>query len=221
VITVPDGVEIRGTVVDSAGKPLPAVSVDPILGFGGERMLDAQTLDQAEGAWTTTKDDGTFIGRLNQGSIALNFAKKGFVATQQMIEVAPSMHPIAVSLGKGASLRGRVVRSDGTSAPETPVGIGEHYAMTEPDGSFAIEDIEPGDYVVQFGATAMQQKNVHVPAEDVRLVLAGTRKITGRVTDSASGAAVEQFVVWVRGENERVAPESVASATGEFSIDAP
>ncbi|MGZ7032122.1 MAG: carboxypeptidase-like regulatory domain-containing protein, partial [Thermoanaerobaculia bacterium] len=221
VITVPDGVEIRGTVVDADSKPISGVSINPIIGYGAERMLNAEGERQDEAAWTTTKDDGTFIGRLNPGSLALNFARKGFVATQQMIEVAPSMRPIAVTLTKGVALRGRVARADGTPAPEIPVGVGERYVMSEADGSFAIEDIETGDYVLRFGATGTQQKNVHAPAEDIRLVLAGTRKITGRVTDSATGAPVEQFFVWVRGEKDQVPPESVASPTGEFSIDAP
>ena len=218
-ITIPEGIAISGKVVDAEHHPLAGVAIDPILGYGGERMLGVRA--DATEAWATTKDDGTFSAELSRGSIALNFSKKGFVATQQMVDVEPGMPSVDVTLATGASIHGVVVNKDGSPAPEIPVVAGEHYAMSSADGTFSIDDVEPGDYVLQFGRTAMQQKSIHIPSDDIRLVLGGTRQISGRVTDSASGAPVEQFTVWVRSESDRTMPEPVSSATGEFQVEAP
>ena len=220
VIVVPDGIEITGRVIDKEGNAVAGAGIDPILGFGGEQILNAQGA-QARDPWVVTGADGRFTGRLEKGSISLNFAKKGYVATQRVTEVSQSMQPLEVMLAKGGSLRGKVVKKDGTPAAEIPVLLAQRYAVSEPDGSFVIEDIEPGDYSLRFGTSAHQEKSVHIPSDDLRLVLEGTRKITGRVTDSATGAPLTQFTVFVAGDQERASTQPVDAPTGEFSIDAP
>jgi len=69
----------------------------------------------------------------------------------------------------------------------------------------------------------MQVKSVNAPADDVKLVLPGSRKITGRVTDAASGEAVRKFTVAVAesAEESFAMPEPFDASSGDFTVDAP
>lgn len=216
-ITIPHGELIAGTVTGSDKKPLAGVSVNPVLGVGRQNPNESQ-------AWATTDDQGQFRGRLTTTTKALTFARKGYVAAQRPIEVSAAMKPLQVALSAGASIRGRVLNKDGSPAPEVMVSVGDKYTNSGSDGSFVVEELVPGMVELSFGRAeaGLQQRSVIAPADDVKLVLAATRKISGRVIEASSGAPVESFTVEVSSPaNEFGMPQPFQTTNGEFTIEAP
>lgn len=222
-LTIPSGMAITGLVLGPDKKPVAGVEVDPVLS-GAEQFDMAGAPARAHRAWTATGADGRFEGRLAPGNTPLAFAKKGYVTNRQVLEIRPGMRSIEISLTQGATIRGRVLRSDGEPAAEIPVMIEEAVTgvTSASDGSFSVEGLEPGVHVVRFGRTMMQQQTVRAPADSVRLVLSATRTIHGRVIDAGSNVPIPKFTItYGTRENEWGPPQPFDSENGEFSLDVP
>ncbi|HKS21636.1 MAG TPA: carboxypeptidase-like regulatory domain-containing protein [Thermoanaerobaculia bacterium] len=164
VVTMPDrGVEVHGVVTGRDGKPLADVAVTPL---PGERRFGEPAL-----LWATTDAAGRFSGYLAAGSTALGFAKRGYVREEQRVTVTADAKPVAVSLRATVGIRGRVVNADGSPAAEVPVLTRSEQAQTDANGTFVLENLEPGPQQILFGKEGEQRATVKAPASDVRLVL--------------------------------------------------
>ncbi|HSY50128.1 MAG TPA: carboxypeptidase regulatory-like domain-containing protein [Thermoanaerobaculia bacterium] len=219
-MTIARGVEIAGIITGPDKKPLGGVSVNPVLGIGSGPAMGGWP------AWATTDDTGHFSGRLTPSTKALIFARKGYVTAQAAIEVSAGMKPLQVALIAGATIRGHVMNKDGSPATEIVIMAGDKFTNSGPDGSFTVDELHAGPVEIQFrqGTAGFQQKTVTAPADDVTLVLAATRTITGHVTDATTGAPVEKFTVSVSASslpNDLTMPQPFETASGEFTIDAP
>ena len=166
VVTMPgSGVEVRGVVTGSDGKPLAGVAVTPL---PGERSFGEPAI-----LWATTDASGRFSGTLTAGSAALGFAKHGYVREEQRVTVAADAKPVAVSLRATVGIRGRVVNADGSPAVEVPVMTRNEEVQTDANGTFVFENLEPGPQKIIFGND--QQTTIKAPASDVKLVLKPSR----------------------------------------------
>lgn len=201
------GVEVRGVLVDADHKPLAGVRIDPML----VPSMPGMRLDVSLPAWATTTADGHFIARLATGKIALRFAKSGYIATDQEIDVAANGKPVEVALARGAELRGHVVDSHGKGVAEAPVMVDQQMTMTAGDGSFSFDAVTPGPVHVMFGQS-MKEQVVTAPATALRLIVPASKKIRGKVTDAASGEPIAHFTV-------ATAEMGQPFESGEFELD--
>ena len=216
-ITIPKGVAISGIVAGKDGKPIVGVNVNPIIGT--ERVPREPLVPES---WATTDERGQFSGRLTTSTKGMSFSKKGYVAAQQAVNVQSGMRSIEVVLAQGASIAGRVIKSDGSPAAEVMVSAGSGFVMSGADGSFVIESIEPGPQVLRFGLRIVQEQTVVAPAHDVTLRLAATRIVNGRVFDGATGTPIEKFTVTPTAAAEEFGiPVPFDSASGEFKVEVP
>src|SRR6266542_2181882 len=160
------GVEVGGTVRDTAGHPLAGVAVKALR---GRRILFGGLADPL-----LTDSEGRFSTRVVAGSWRMTFSKDGYLPrVLPQVEVVPGIRPLSVNLDPAASIRGRVVRKDGSGVAD--VMIVEQMtapAMTAADGSFALPNVSPGAHVLEYvAAGAHGEKAVTAPADDVRIVL--------------------------------------------------
>ena len=113
---------------------------------------------------------------------------------------------LAVALDPGAAVRGRVVRSDGRGVADAALTLLDHAtppgevdaAVTEKDGSFEITDLAAGSYEmrIEHGATGVTAtRTIQAPGRDLRVELAPTVVVRGRVVDAATRAPIPRF--WV------------------------
>src|SRR6266542_2625935 len=121
-----------------------------------------------------TDSEGRFSTRVVAGSWRMTFSKDGYLPrVLPQVEVVPGIRPLSVNLDPAASIRGRVVRKDGSGVAD--VMIVEQMtapAMTAADGSFALPNVSPGAHVLEYvAAGAHGEKAVTAPADDVRIVL--------------------------------------------------
>jgi hypothetical protein len=164
VVTMPGGgIEVRGVVTGRDGKPVAGVAVTPL---PGERQFGEPAI-----LWATTDASGHFSGTLAAGPASLGFAKRGYVREQQRVTVAADAKPVAVSLRATVGIRGRVVNADGSPAVEVPVMTRREQVQTDANGTFVLENLEPGPQQILFGNEGGQQATIKAPAGDVRLVL--------------------------------------------------
>ena len=167
VVTLPTGgVEVHGVVTGGDGKPIAGVAVTPL---PGERQFGEPAI-----LWATTDASGHFSGYLSPGSTSLGFAKHGYVREEQRVTIAADAKPVAVSLRATVSIRGRVVNADGSPAVEVPVMTRIDQEQTDANGTFALDNLEPGPQQILFGPEGGQHATIKAPASDVRLVLKRT-----------------------------------------------
>jgi hypothetical protein len=164
VVTMPGrGIEVRGVVTGRDGKPVAGAAVTPL---PGERQFGEPAI-----LWATTDASGRFSGYLAPGPTSLGFAKRGYVREEQHVTVAADATPVAVSLRATVGIRGRVVNADGSPAADVPVMTRHEQAQTDANGTFVLENLEPGPQRILFGHEGGQEATIKAPASDVRLVL--------------------------------------------------
>ncbi|MBI5543819.1 MAG: sigma-70 family RNA polymerase sigma factor [Deltaproteobacteria bacterium] len=158
------GASIRGTVVDSEGRPVPVFTL--VVG----RARGA--LEVAPAAWRSVVDSrGEFqVGNLEAGSYSVLISAQGFAPADPLrveVPVPPALaEPALVRLLLGATLRGRVISAgDGRSLGNARVtlqrdqGIGPSAlplaasTVTVADGAFELVGLPEGDSSVLVAAS--------------------------------------------------------------------
>jgi hypothetical protein len=141
----PGDYNLRGSVVDATGGPVPNANVR------AERTLLPRLVVD-----TWTDDLGNFAFAVPVGALTLQAAASGY-STASEARVAPSAN-VRLVLVPGASLRGRVISAEsgqpvsGVELRAEPFGaqpesIGER-PRSDAQGNFAIEGLEPGSYIL-------------------------------------------------------------------------
>lgn len=221
VVTLRDGVEVRGLVVDSGDQPVGgaaiAVQQDPA---GAATMpLDAILATGHARPLFESSADGTFRLRLNAAPHDLTVMKEGF-APSRIGNFTPG-EPLRVVMSRGASIEGRIVRKDGGA-----VGAGEIFVRGDDgtsamvpitsDGTFAATSLVPGPYsltiVTEHGA--MLEKIVEAPATNLLIELERHVTVTGRVVDKASGTPVAKY----RAYSDSSAAAAEVESGGPFQL---
>ena len=218
-ITMPDGIEVRGSVTDKEGKAIPGAGIILVQNpFGATPLpLDAYLASGYGRPFVESDAEGNFTLHLNDAPHDLAVAKEGFAPFRLGgMTPAAGQRPLAVVLERGVEIRGRVTAKKGVSSFEgviTAQGEDGSYASVEvrEDGSFVIGSIAPGNYTLQYsGVQTVLEKQVKAPAAGVLLELPARGEIRGRVIDKATNAALPQFSVLV------MAPDREYGATDEY-----
>lgn len=207
VITLPHGVALMGKVTDKDGRALSGVAVEPVEatnergGFGGVRRM-VVNLMQTERAeeFVKTGSDGSFNIRVKEGTYDVVFKREGFAAkTVRGEAVHAGAKPLAVTLEPGVEITGRVTRG-GVGIAGVNINAMAQDAMTNAvtgaDGSFRLEDLTPGQMmlnVMKREDFIQQVRPVTAPAQNVTIDLPAGGRIIGRVVDKASHDPVSSF----------------------------
>ena len=197
------GASIAGTVRFEDGSPAAAVSV----GFTGQERGGLYTS-------VATADDGSYVvSGLPAGKYTVRARRKAGPWNISTAVERPELRLITIGEGEqrrgvdltlkpgGQSIAGSVTLSDGSPAAGAslvaniedngkswrPTGIAiEHSAVAREDGSFTLEDLEPGSFTVWAARPGMPDVSVeHVATgrKDLRITLRDAAVLAGLVVD--------------------------------------
>jgi protocatechuate 3,4-dioxygenase beta subunit len=228
------GLELVGVVRDTEGQPLAGAEIEVrpsaseragrserfMIEIGGRRGGGDEPM-------ATSGADGRFrAAGLVPGAYALRARKDGFAEADLdpvRVERDEPTPAVELKLQPGAAIRGYVRRSDGRGAkgylvrarPESGgeggfLGLGP-LEPTGEDGAFAIDGLQVGQgYTLQLlgpqSPGGPRQTGVRAPAEDVEILVPGTGRITGHVTDAVSREPVPEFTVSYEPERPQGGP---------------
>ena len=213
MITLRYGMEVRGVVVDSEGKPVAGAGIaamqDP---FGAAALpIDAILTSGSGRALFESDAEGKFTLHLNEAPHDVTVWKEGFVASRLgSLTPARGQDPLRVVLERGVEIRGRVVaKGVKTEIDGVIVATGDDGSyvntMVGSDGTFVLGSLRPGVYSLEYNSAFRrdsESKEVRAPASDVVIELAPKAEIRGRVTDKANGRPVSHYSVRAEGAYE-------------------
>ncbi|HEX9985290.1 MAG TPA: carboxypeptidase-like regulatory domain-containing protein [Thermoanaerobaculia bacterium] len=238
VITIPRGFAVTGKVVNREGQPVSGVVVttrETDNGGGNvRRFIMAGPSNSNDEDQVQTAADGTFTLRSKEGTYDFSFRGDGYAAKSvRAIQVGNNAKPVEVTLDPGVELTGRVTRG-GTGVEGVQItsfmGTDLIRTVTAPDGSFYISDLTPGPVVLNFSKSddfVQETRNVTAPARDVTVELPPGGRVSGRVTDKATGQPVTTFQAGLSGARAGggisiVGPPQVRTFTnddGSFTLE--
>lgn len=200
--TIPRGVTVHGLVVDASGEPVRAAQVVEATQWGNLKVLSRNITD-AEGRFHLTNRQPR--------EIILAASAEGFATTSQLVSIAPGMEEVRLVLPPELSLRGRVVDQTGQPMPEVKVSVTDIYnegtafewkSQTDAEGRFNWRGAPTNEVALTFWwETTQRVVRLRALAQEAEIVFSKTSservRVTGRVTDATSGAAVGNFTVKV------------------------
>jgi protocatechuate 3,4-dioxygenase beta subunit len=203
VIVLRRGAPLRGRVTGPGGEPLADV---PVAVAETGPLFAAQSLAAMElPAWTRSDAEGRFSVQVNPVPHLLSFRKPGHAPRTVDVADPASAGEITVVLDPAAALSGRVVRADGRGLAAASLSLQDFGTppaavaggVTDEEGRFTLADLAAGAYELKIahddGISATRQ--VQAPAADLRVELAPSGTVRGRVVDAATRAPVAAFQV--------------------------
>ena len=200
---------LAGRVQDARGGPVVAATVRLWAGRGG-RVGDDLSAVEAVPQTTTTGPDGTFrFDAASDTDNRLRVEAPGLATVERDVRRAGGLaRPVTLSLGR--VLRGTVTGPDG----RTPAGgaviryegrTSTRWHEVRSDGTFLIEGVPAGaggEIVADGGARGRAVVPVTAGAtEPVRVILASTATLTGRVVDADTGRPIPGVRLVARAED--------------------
>lgn len=167
------GFGFDGMVLDAQGKGLAGATVTLTerkkgngWGFGNQ----GRTL----GTWVTESNGGFAATGLAQGEATIEATAQGFARNSIDLDLAPGMGTVTIRLFPGATVKGRVIATDGSPAKGCSVTLLDHTdpmynaykqqpgsfgnmrwfgqnaisSATRDDGAFALNNVPPGTYLL-------------------------------------------------------------------------
>jgi len=210
LLTIPLGVGLTGHVVDRNGKPVSGVAVSASESVSGGSNFARRVMrfgnDREDDNVVRTAADGKFTMRLKPGTYNLRFKREGFASKSLPAkQVAASTPPVEVTLEPGVQLAGRVTRA-GAGVEGVHISIfsedSDAAADTAPDGSFRINDLTPGQAMMNISKQEdfiQQFRPVTIPADNLTIDLPAGGRISGRVVEKESKTPVTTFDAGVSG----------------------
>ncbi len=215
---------MRGSVLDAATRiPIPGarISAETIetetSGFLFRSMIS--------GTATSGKAGEFELVEVRPGRSVLRVTSEGYAASAgQSLVLRPGqvLEGLLVKLARGGAIEGSVFESDGTPVPRIlvhaeragPRPAPERDDQTEPDGSFRIQDLEPGRYRVIAELPAPEDEDPYTgERRELRAIAVVERGTTARVELSARamGGCTVRGRVTRRGESVRWVQVSLES----------
>ncbi|MEP6768468.1 MAG: carboxypeptidase regulatory-like domain-containing protein [Acidobacteriota bacterium] len=220
-LTLKKGLEARGRIVDSAGKPISGAEIRVASREGGRgggfaagrtqiRLMgiDAGRPDATSGP------DGTFMVRgLEAGEYTAAVSREGYAGkTVQSLPVAGSGEnawpPIA--LANGVAVSGSIRDSQGQPIAGVQIlgiamgeGTRPQNVSSEVDGRFRLDGLAPDKSIflnVTAAGYAPARKNATPPVEDLVIVLKSAGIVRGRVEDGDTKRPITDFTVGRTGQ---------------------
>lgn len=144
---------IEGSVLDSLGA-----AVEGALVRAGSGSFDMVAGEDAEGGMASvpfealTGADGGFVFEgIEPGRVPVAVRAPRFAVWRGEVDVLEGLTArVDASLSGGVDVEGRVVTGDGAPAARVEIAIGDwgklgHQTLTDTDGIFLLEDVEPGE----------------------------------------------------------------------------
>lgn len=207
-ISVQPGRSISGRVLDQNRVPVAGAKVAAgtlLTGGGAELYIPSESINDKE---TTTDDNGRFtLEGFSPASQVVVAGKDTMRSASIRLPASPDSANVDLILAKTTGLEGTITR-DGKPLADTivianPIGAtsSNFFVQTGPDGTFALDAIAPGPYVVypMIGGGGPKPKDMFVQRVEV---LANTR---ARVTIDAS-AGPTTVTISVKTDAGNVAP---------------
>ncbi|MBK7645430.1 MAG: sigma-70 family RNA polymerase sigma factor [Planctomycetes bacterium] len=206
VLTLAKAIELTGQVQDESGQPLPGAAL-----YTGSSRYDMDALRAIAG------DEGRFvIHDVPRSTRELHAERSGFAPGERALVIPERglFAPVRIALGHGLALSGIAVDAQQTPIPGLRVSVlhvREHEYIegietkTGPEGRFALTNLPKSDDLgIELFGTGFVRRLVAIdPAVqgEVRVVMARSAGLAGRVVDAANGKPVTSFRVrLVRGE---------------------
>ncbi|MDX9972957.1 MAG: sigma-70 family RNA polymerase sigma factor [FCB group bacterium] len=195
IVLQPEAV-VRGAVRDKLGKALAGVEVHAAHALSGGKGY-GRVFEVVSGA------DGRFeLKGLPSGDIALSVKGREVLDppyTFLVVAAGQVMENFELTCSSGRlTISGQVVNARGIGLPEALVQCAGASVQTKGDGTFIINNLEPGTYTL----TAMHQKyltsermDIAAGTANVRLVMPDGISIEGRVIDADTGKPVPSYEV--------------------------
>ncbi|HVR41000.1 MAG TPA: carboxypeptidase-like regulatory domain-containing protein [Thermoanaerobaculia bacterium] len=201
MITLPDGIEVRGSVTDRDHQPIAGAAILAVENPGGAVPfpLDALIAAGMLEAMFVSDEHGQFSIKLNRAPHDLLIWKEGFVPFRRA-GMSPDGRAIDAVLERGVAIRGRLARKSGPLPTEGGVSaIGDdgtgRFVEIGPDATFEINSIPPGEYVIEFDRANSARRKVRAPADNVVIELEPLSTIRGRVLDKATSEPIQKYRV--------------------------
>ncbi|HZM01122.1 MAG TPA: carboxypeptidase-like regulatory domain-containing protein, partial [Planctomycetota bacterium] len=248
------GLSVAGRVVDAEGRPVPQARVS---GRRPRSLTDLFANLNDHLIRDTADEEGRFrLAGFDPGAVTLEAEAAGFIdagqdvqagATELTVTLQPScsLSGIVVSTADGEPVRDFSVKlkpAAGIFDPSDPFGIekriegarADRRFRDREDGTFTLEDLEPGDFDlsvqaagfgdttvagIELGSEGRKGVVVMLPPESVvtgRVVSARTGlAIEGATISPARGSAIEQMFEGAMGKG----PRDTTDAEGRFRLD--
>jgi uncharacterized GH25 family protein len=196
VIVMKRGLSIAGVVLDEAGKPIQNASV--VNGREGYMVQVARAFSDAEGHFV--------LKNLRAETQTLTVTAKQHAPAAKEVKIAKDMPPVEFHLGKGNTIRGKVVDVNGKPIGGVRVGVsrfrGEQKwqwnANTKADGTFVWNEApaeEVGFEAIKEGFIYVYDFKIKPSEKESVITLRPPQKFHGSVVDAQTGKEIESFVV--------------------------
>ena len=230
-----------GRVVDEFGKPVTGAQVN-IVRYQQDRHEAPLTPFALPETVTVTDSDGRYdfprIGR--QSIVVLIVRAEGFQMAQHLGEVAADGGSSTIALGRIKTLGGKVI-DRATGKPVTMGSIrliartGGSYSpkLLQPDGSFKLDGIKPGEYLLQYRGNTLDSMKKVIYSNPIVTVEEGQGSsltvelgegipVSGRIIDPATGKAPPgRSVLQIRTGSDDLGNSPQVAGDGSWEIYLP
>jgi RNA polymerase sigma factor (sigma-70 family) len=228
-LVLPRGITIDGVVVDAAGSPVSGAMVSEAVQWGNLNVLSTHETDV----------QGRFqIKNRAPREIILTGVAEGHGSVSTTVLVQPGMKPLRLQLAPELALRGRVINESGDPVPGVQVSVPEYLndglgldwsAKTDARGSFAWAQAPTNEVALALLVPNHVHQLVFVRAAEKEHVITlrpgkpDAVRVSGKVTDKESGAALDHFQVKISYGMSDLQPDrskrSVDGHNGYFEVE--